>query len=57
MGPHASQDLRSPSPIMAPGITHEQNIIICRQLFAGHAMASQPLKKEGKKCIQLQAVF
>ena len=29
------------------GITHEQTII-CRQLFAGHVVGSQPMKR-GKK--------
>ena len=45
MGPRASQDLRSPSPIMAPGETHEvliasynlttkPGITICRHIVA-----------------------
>ena len=32
------------------GITHEQTII-CRQLFAGHVVGSQPMKM-GKKSIE-----
>ena len=37
----------------AVSITHEQNIIcsktlICRKLFAGHMMSSQPIKRKEK---------
>lgn len=34
------------------GITHEQSIIICRQLFAGYAVGPRPMKRRENKCIE-----
>ena len=43
-------------------ITHEQNIIcsktlICRQLFAGHMVGSQPMKRKEKIHLMIIAVI